>query len=136
MEFAAITVYSQMSYERLLQRVTSVLIMAGYAVSERCGMRPRSFDLIARRDDELLVIKAVVHIDSMSEEIAHELAAIAHFLKGKPLVVGEKARDAELERGGAVYLRYGIVSTSAMTLYDLFVEEVPPLSMHSRAACT
>lgn len=126
MEFAAITVYSQMSYERLLQRVTSILIMAGYAVSERCGMRPRSFDLIARRDDEILVIRAVVHIDSMSEEIAHELAAIAHFLKGKPLVVGEKARDAELERG-AVYLRYGIVSTSAMTLYDLFVEDVPPL---------
>lgn len=126
MEFAAITVYSQMSSERLLQTVTSILIMAGYAVSERCGMRPRSFDLIARRNDELLVIKGVVHIDSMSEEIAHELAAIAHFLKGKPLVVGEKARDAELERG-AVYLRYGIVSTSAVTLYDFFVEEVPPL---------
>lgn len=126
MEFAAITVYSQMSSERLLQTVTSILIMAGYAVSERCGMRPRSFDLIARRADELLVIKGVVHIDSMSEEIAHELAAIAHFLKGKPLVVGEKARDAELERG-AVYIRYGIVSTSAMTLYDFFVEEVPPL---------
>jgi len=126
MEFAAITVYSQMTSERLLQTVTSILIMAGYAVSERCGMRPRSFDLIARRDDELLVIKGVVHIDSMSEEIAHELSAIAHFLKGKPLVVGEKARDAELERG-AVYLRYGIVSTSAVTLYDFFVEEVPPL---------
>lgn len=126
MQFAAISVYSQMSYERLLQTVTSILIMAGYAVSERCGMRPRSFDLIARRDDELLVIKGVVHIDSMSEEIAHELAAIAHFLKGKPLVVGEKTRDTELERG-AVYLRYGIVSTSVMTLYDSLVEEVPPL---------
>jgi putative transcriptional regulator len=126
MEFAAITVYSQMTYERLLQRITSVLIMADYAVSERCGMRPRSFDLIARRGDEILVIRIVVHIDSMNEEIAHELAAIAHFLKGKPLVVGEKARDTELERG-AVYLRYGIISTSAMTLYDLLVEKIPPL---------
>ena len=115
-----------MTSERLLQTVTSILIMAGYAVSERCGLRPRSFDLIARKGDAIVVIKAVVHIDSMSEELAHELAAIAHFLKGKPLVIGEKARDAELERG-AVYLRYGIVSTSAMTLYDFFVEEVPPL---------
>lgn len=126
MKFAAITVYSQMSYERLLQRVTSILIMAEYAVSERCGMRPRSFDLIARRGDEILVIRTVAHIDSMNEETARELAAIAHFLKGKPIVVGEKARDAELERG-AVYLRYGIISTSAMTLYDLLVEEIPPL---------
>ena len=94
MEFAAITVYSQMSSERLLQTVTSILIMAGYAVSERCGLRPRSFDLIARKGDAIVVIKVVVHIDSMSEEIAHELAAIAHFLKGKPLVIGEKARDS------------------------------------------
>ena len=75
MKFAAITVYSQMSYERLLQRVTSILIMAEYAVSERCGMRPRSFDLIARRGDEILVIRTVAHIDSMNEETARELAA-------------------------------------------------------------
>ena len=35
-----------MSNDRLLQNVVSILIMAGYNVSERCEIRPRSFDLM------------------------------------------------------------------------------------------
>ena len=115
-----------MSHERLLQTVVSVLIMAGYNVSERCGMRPRSFDLIARKDDNIIIIKIVPHIDSVGEESARDLAIIAKHLNAKPFIVGEKARDFELERG-AVYLRYGIIATSVTTLYDFFVDEVPPL---------
>ena len=115
-----------MTHERLLQTVISVLLMAGYNVSERCGIRPRSFDLIARKSENILVIKVVPHIDSVGEDSASDLHIIAKHLKGKPIIVGEKARDSDLERG-AVYLRYGIIATSATTLYDFFVDEVPPL---------
>jgi putative transcriptional regulator len=115
-----------MSQERLLQMAVSVLIMAGFRVSERFSMRPRSFDLIAARRRELLVIKVVSHIDSVSEEIARDLDNIARYLKGSPLIIGERARDTELERG-AVYVRYGIYATSLSTFYDAFVEGVPPL---------
>lgn len=115
-----------MSQERLLQMAVSVLIMAGFRVSERFSMRPRSFDLIAARRGELLVIKVVSHIDSVSEEIARDLDNIARYLKGSPLIIGERARDSELERG-AVYVRYGIYATSLSTFYDAFVEGVPPL---------
>ncbi len=104
----------------------SVLIMAGFRVSERFSMRPRSFDLIAARKGELLVIKVVSHIDSVSEEIARDLDNIARYLKGSPLIIGERARDTELERG-AVYVRYGIYAASLSTFYDAFVEGVPPL---------
>ena len=115
-----------MSQDRLLQMAVSVLIMAGFRVSERFSMRPRSFDLIAARKGELLVIKVVSHIDSVSEEIARDLDNIARYLKGSPLIIGERARDTELERG-AVYVRYGIYATSLATFYDAFVEGVPPL---------
>ncbi|MBP2133363.1 putative transcriptional regulator [Methanomicrobium sp. W14] len=115
-----------MSHERLLQTVVSVLIMAGYNVSERCGMRPRSFDLIARKGDNIIIIKIVPHIDSAGEESARDLAVIAKHLNAKPIIIGEKARDFELERG-AVYLRYGIIATSITTFYDFFVDDVPPL---------
>ncbi len=115
-----------MSQERLVQTVISVLIMAGYNVSERCGIRPRSFDIIARKDAKLLVIKVVPHIDSVGEESAHDLALIARHLDATPIIVGERARDSELERG-AVYIRHGIVATNAKTLYDFLVDEVPPL---------
>jgi len=115
-----------MSQDRQLQLVTSVMITAGFDVSERFSIRPRSFDLIARNNGTLLVIKVVSHIDSVSEEVAFDLEVISRHLGGIPLIVGERARDAELERG-AVYVRYGIFAISPSTLYDYFVEMVPPL---------
>jgi putative transcriptional regulator len=115
-----------MSQDRLLQMVVSVFLMAGFRVTERFSMRPRSFDLIAGSRETLLVIKVVSHIDSVSEETARDLDHIAHYLKGSPLIIGERARDAELERG-TVYVRYGIYAVSVATLYDALVEQVPPL---------
>jgi len=115
-----------MSQDRQLQLVTSVMLTAGFDVSERFTIRPRSFDLIARKYRTLLVIKVVAHIDSVSEEVAFDLEVISRHLGGVPLIVGERARDAELERG-AVYVRYGIYAISPSTLYDYFVEKIPPL---------
>ena len=115
-----------MSQDRQLQLVTSVMITAGFDVSERFTLRPRSFDLIARNNGTLLVMKVVSHIDSVSEEAAVDLDVIARHLGGVPIIVGERAREAELERG-AVYIRYGIFAISPSTLYDYFVEKIPPL---------
>lgn len=115
-----------MSQDRLLQMVISVLLMSGFRVSERFSMRPRSFDLIASDKDTILVIKVVSHIDSISDEIARDLDHIARYLRGSPIIIGERARDSELERG-AVYVRYGIYAINVSTLYDAFVEKIPPL---------
>ena len=115
-----------MTQDRSLQLVTSVMITAGFEVSERFSLRPRSFDLIARNNGILLVVKVVSHIDSVSDEVAFDLTTISRYLHGIPLIVGERARDSELERG-AVYIRYGIYAISVATLYDYFVEKVPPL---------
>jgi len=115
-----------MSQDRQLQLVISVMITAGFEVSERFSIRPRSFDLIARNNETLLVIKVVAHIDSVNEDAAFDLEVISRHLGGVPIVVGERARDAELERG-AVYVRYGIYAISPATLYDYFVEQSPPL---------
>jgi putative transcriptional regulator len=115
-----------MSQDRQLQLVTSVMITAGFEVSERFSIRPRSFDLMARKNGTLLIIKVVAHIDSVSEDVAFDLEVISRHLGGVPLIVGERARDAELERG-AVYVRYGIYAISPSTLYDYFVDLTPPL---------
>jgi putative transcriptional regulator len=115
-----------MSQDRLLRNVTSVMMMAGYDVSELFAMRPKSFDLIANNGDHTVVLKVISHIDSISEDNARDLSQISQNLGGTPLVVGERARDAELERG-AVYVRYGIYAISYPTLHDYFVDGSPPL---------
>jgi len=115
-----------MSQERLLNNVISVMLLAGYQVSEQFSMRPKSFDIIASNGEYTIIMKVVSHIDSVSEEIAFDLDQIARYINGSPLIIGERARDTELERG-AVYVRYGIYAINYATLHDFFVEESPPL---------
>jgi putative transcriptional regulator len=92
-----------MSQDRQIQLVTSVMITAGFDVSERFSIRPRSFDLIARNNGTLLVIKVVSHIDSVSEEVAFDLEVISRHLGGVPLVVGERAVTQSLNAGLCMY---------------------------------
>jgi putative transcriptional regulator len=106
--------------------VISIMLIAGYDVSERCNIRPRSFDLIAKKGDTLVIIKVISHIDSVSADIAWDLNLIARYLEATPIIVGERARDADLERG-VVYIRYGLFAISPETLYDYFVEDLAPL---------
>lgn len=115
-----------MSSDRLLQNVVSILLMAGYNVSERCEIRPRSFDLMTSNGENLLAVKVVSQIDSINEDVAWDLDKIARHLHAVPIIIGERARDIPLERG-AIYLRYGINAVSPATLYDYLAEGELPL---------
>ncbi len=115
-----------MPQDRLPQMVMSMMLMSGFDVSERCNIRPRSFDLIAKKGDTLVIIKVASHIDGVTADIAWDLNLIARYFQATPLIVGERARDAELERG-VVYIRYGLFALSPETLYDYFAEGVSPM---------
>ena len=115
-----------MSRDALLQQVLAVLDKAGFIVSDRCDVNPRSFDVAARRGRLLLLLKVLSNIDGISQEISNEIRCLANRLIGYPLIIGDKTRDKFLENG-AVYLRYGIPSFNVRTLYDYFVEDAPPL---------
>ncbi|HEY9245694.1 MAG TPA: transcriptional regulator, partial [Candidatus Methanoperedens sp.] len=115
-----------MNKELLINRVISVLSKGGFVISERCDIRPRSFDLAARCDDILLLIKVLYNIDGLNEETAREMQFLSSHLQGHSLIIGEKTRDHSLE-GGVVYLRFGIPAFDISTLEDYFIENIPPL---------
>ena len=64
----------------LLGEVRNTLINAGFYVSELCSMRPIGFDLVARRDNSLLIIKVLTNIDAMTENVAIELRTLSILL--------------------------------------------------------
>lgn len=115
-----------MTKEVLIHQVIDVLRQSGFIVSDRCNIRPRCFDLAARRDDILLFCKILYNIDGLNEETAKEIKALASYLNGSPLIIGAKTRDQMLE-DSVVYMRYEIPALNAQTLYDYLVEGVPPL---------
>ncbi len=115
-----------MNKELLINKAFSILGNAGFIISERCDTRPRSFDIAARRDNLLLLIKIISNIDGLNEETTKEMQFLSRHLHGYPIVIGEKTRDHSLE-SGVVYFRYGVPAVNISTMQDYFIEEMPPL---------
>lgn len=110
----------------LVDNVSTMLRDAGYYVSDRCAIRPKSFDLVARRDDSILFLKILGNIDAFDREIGFEMRRLSELFGGNALVIGMRSRDEEL-KPSVVYFRHGVPVISPDTAFDLFIEEVDPL---------
>jgi putative transcriptional regulator len=115
-----------MTKEVLIHQIVDVLARAGFALSDRCNIRPRSFDVAARKGETLLLCKVLFNIDGLNEETAREMKYLAEYLGGSAIVVGAKTRDQMLE-DSVVYMRYDILALNVQTMHDYFVENIPPL---------
>ena len=115
-----------MSRSALVGNVTAMLHDAGFTVSDRCSIRPKSFDLAARRHEELLLLKILGNIDAFDAATGIEMRRLGTHLNAMPIVLGLRSRDEEL-KPGVVYFRHGVPVFSPDTAYDLFIEGVPPL---------
>ncbi|WP_135827420.1 transcriptional regulator [Halorussus halobius] len=115
-----------MSRSALVGNVTAMLEDAGFTVSDRCAIRPKSFDVAARRGRDLLLLKVLANVDAFDDATGLEMRRLGEYLDATPLVVGLRTRDEELEPG-VVYFRHGVPVFSPDTAMELFVERVPPL---------
>jgi len=115
-----------MSRSALVGNVTAMMEDAGFLVSDRCAIRPKSFDVAARRGEDVLLVKILGNIDAFDAETGAEMRRLGTYLNASPLVIGLRTRDEELE-AGVVYFRHGVPVLSPDTAMALFVEGVPPL---------
>jgi len=115
-----------MSRTALVGNITAMLEDAGFLVSDRCSVRPKSFDLAARRGKDLVLLKILGNIDALTGETGAELRRLGDYLSATPMVIGLRTRNQDLEPG-VVYFRHGVPVFNPDTAYDLFIEEVPPL---------
>ena len=113
-----------MTRVNLLFEIRETLANAGFYVSDLCSMRPIGFDLVARRDNSLLIIKVLTNIDAMSEDVANELRTLSNLLKGCPLLIGEHSGTGKLEED-VVYDRFGIQAITVDTLKSHLLEGIP-----------
>ncbi|MFC3958572.1 transcriptional regulator [Halovivax cerinus] len=115
-----------MSRSALVGNVTAMLTDAGFVVSDRCAIRPKSFDVAARRGDELVLVKILGNVDAFNEETGMEMRRLGTHLGATPFVIGLRSRDEDL-KPDVVYFRHGVPVFSPDTAYNLFIEGVPPL---------
>jgi putative transcriptional regulator len=115
-----------MSRSALIGNIIAMLEDAGFVVSDRCAVRPKSFDLAARRGEDLVLLKILGNIDAFDGATGAEMRRLGEYLRATPIVIGLRTRNEELE-SGVVYFRHGVPVLNPDTAMDLFVEDVPPL---------
>ncbi len=115
-----------MSRSALIGNISAMLRDAGFVVSDRCAVRPKSFDLAARRGDDLLLLKILGNIDAFDGATGAEMRRLGSYLSATPMVIGLRTRDEDL-KPGVVYFRHGVPVLNPDTAMDVFIEGVPPL---------
>src|SRR5512136_774512 len=111
--------------EELIRNIREILAKGGFFLSDPHNIRSISFDIVARRDKQLLIIKGLTNIDSLSAEDAEQLRVLAKALDGSPLVVGLHSGAGKLD-DGILYSRFGIPIISEATFLEHMLEGVPP----------
>jgi putative transcriptional regulator len=113
-----------MERNTLIEIVNKTLTAAQFEVSIMHSIRPMSFDLLARRNNLLLIIKVLTNIDALSEDAAKDLKTLSLLLEGSPLLVGERSSNSLLE-DNVVYFRFGITTITSNTLKNYFLKNIP-----------
>ena len=110
----------------LIRETRSILSKAGFYISEESDLHTICFDIVARRDNVLIIIKILSNVDSFTKSNANELLVLSNMLGGAPILIGERKSKRKIE-SGIVYLRYGVPMFNFQTLQDSILEGIPPL---------
>ena len=111
--------------ENWIERIRFLLERAGFYVADTHGVRPSSFDLAARRDATLLLLKVLKNIDALDAEEARRLRELGELFPALVLVIGQSSGVSELE-SGVVYTRYEVPIINEETLTEYLEKGVPP----------
>lgn len=114
---------SSITRENILNEINHLLVSYGYKTSD---IYDRScFDLLARKDDILIILKILVNIDSLTSSQAEELSKIAGTFLASPIIIGIKSKHYPLE-DDVVYERHELPVISPQTLCDVIVNDIHP----------
>lgn len=111
--------------ERAIGSIRRTLESAGFFVSDAHSIRPTSFDLVARRDSLLLILKVLKNIDALDPDESRRLRELSALFPAVPLVIGQTSGATPLEPG-VVYNRYGIQIVAEESLTDFVLKGLPP----------
>ena len=103
---------------QLLQQIESLLKSQGYKTSDIYDQG--SFDIVARKNLLILLLKTFQNIDSINESNAHEMKQLANIFLASPIIIGEKSRNGLLEEG-VIYERYDIPTIGFETLKNMIL---------------
>jgi len=103
---------------QMLHNIENLLTSQGFKTSDIYDQG--SFDIVARKNLLILLLKTFINIDSINEHNAHEMKQLANIFLASPIIIGEKSRNGLLEEG-VIYERYDIPAIGFETLKNMIL---------------
>jgi len=106
--------------EKLLDRLGVFLLKKGFTLKT---LTRACFDLLARRSDQILLIKILEDANSISRQYTDEMVSVASYINASPLIIAEKA-GSKLD-DNVVYSRFGIYTLNFGTFLGCINNKYP-----------
>jgi len=103
-----------------------ILTEAGFNVSQRCCCRPSCFDFVARKEENLILVKNQLDIGNVSSNDFLELKTISERVSAASFVISQKTREKLLE-DDTVYSRYDVLAVTEKTFRNIILHKIHPL---------
>ncbi|HLC65607.1 MAG TPA: helix-turn-helix domain-containing protein [Candidatus Nanoarchaeia archaeon] len=104
----------------LIEELSMSLLRKRFAVK---NFSRGCFDIFARREDVILLIKVLEDANAISERYSRELEKVASYMGATPIVVARKA--GSLLEDNIVYTRYGIYTLNSDTFTAALENQLP-----------
>ncbi|MBI4044342.1 MAG: helix-turn-helix domain-containing protein [Candidatus Diapherotrites archaeon] len=109
--------------EMLVARTISFLQGQGFSVTSFLHTN-NCFDLAAKKNGQVFLLKILSNIDGLREEQAHELLRISSITRSPAFIIGEKSKSFEM-RKETVYKRYGVNCITIETFQSIVQNDLP-----------
>lgn len=106
--------------QELLDKISIFLLNKGFTLK---NLKRTCFDLLARRNEQILLIKVLEDANSVSRPDTEEMTAVASYIKASPLIIAEKA-GKRLE-DNIVYLRFSVYTLNFSTFTNCANNKFP-----------
>src|SRR3989338_156729 len=106
--------------QSLLEQASIYLLKKGFTLK---SLTRTAFDILARKDDIILLIKILHDANAVSEQYTDEMNRISSYVGGSPLIISEKAGDKLQDN--IVYSRFGIYTLNFNTFRNSIENRFP-----------
>lgn len=106
--------------QALLDKLNIFLLKKGFTIK---NLTRACFDVLARKDEQILLIKILEDANAISRQYTEEMIAVASYLSASPLIIADKAGN-NLE-DNIVYSRFNIYTLNFNTLLNCISNRFP-----------
>lgn len=106
--------------QTLLDKINIFLLKKGFVIK---NLTRTCFDVLARRNEQILLIKVLEDANSISREYTEEMLSFAAYIGASPVIIAEKAGD-KLE-DNVVYTRFDIYTLNYNTFINCVNNKFP-----------